>query len=864
VNKFTLILGLLFSIPLAGYTIDKIDIQAPAPNQRYRDLLYVEVILSGHTSADDTVRASVGNQMILLTYDAFRGKYSGQLSLAGMAQGLLQLVILAKSVAGDTLTATTTFIYDKAPVVTVESPIPFSAYQSQLHIKATVKDPGNADCQGIVSVAGLSIPFINSIDTLIDPTPAARAAMYELDFYGIDSLDQVLGATIFVYTDKSSYLTPVYTDSGWIADVDSTGILRFADLGNSALGAKIYNTITSTSQFIHFDDPTFPHFTQFHQAGLCKGGAFFVTSYFDDTNTNSLYLWHEDSLINISRSLGINNVQNAQAAGNILMWTIGSGKTAITDLTTLYTILPDIPQVTNGKELSKDGKTIVYAAGPSGNYAIYSYLISNKVTTKITTAGSNVHPVVDGNNIAYAREVGGESSIYLREGATDYDLADANDIDDAYAYRLSDGYMAFKKLDSMSNVQQQIWLRTPAKELKKVTSISSMRYELENLGPDGRLVFSNTFPGPGLGYMRYYYDSVTAAVPISGTLGKTYFVHDSLYLALGGTLFAYHIPRIILPPEITAVTPDSAIRGSTITIKGLHFNNATNVKFGDTAAASYTIVSDSVITAIVGGGSSGDVSVTTPVGTDIFSGFHFVFTLPSDFCRIAYTDVACRGAKNGRIFITTSVREDYRLVISGATNIDTLIDSLSWYDNANLGGGSYNICLSLVSHPEYQQCFTAVITEPEDLSTYIAVNNDKKQVTLSLTGAVLYHVKLNDTEITTAKSQITLDLKEGLNKIAVSTDKPCQGTITKNITIGADLIAYPNPFQKTVHLNIGKETVQKMVIMIYNASGKMVYTHGYSNQSGVVTIDLPDLSDGLYLLKLVADNQETIFKLMKK
>jgi hypothetical protein len=66
---------------------------------------------------------------------------------------------------------------------------------------------------------------------------------------------------------------------------------------------------------------------------------------------------------------------------------------------------------------------------------------------------------------------------------------------------------------------------------------------------------------------------------------------------------------------ITSFFPTSGTIGSTVTIKGRNFTGASAVSFGGTAAASYTVVSDTIITAVVGSGSTGSVSVTTPRGT---------------------------------------------------------------------------------------------------------------------------------------------------------------------------------------------------------------------------------------------------------
>ena len=59
-------------------------------------------------------------------------------------------------------------------------------------------------------------------------------------------------------------------------------------------------------------------------------------------------------------------------------------------------------------------------------------------------------------------------------------------------------------------------------------------------------------------------------------------------------------------------------------ISGSGFTNATMVSFGSVPAETFTVESDSLISATVGAGASGDVVVTTPAGTATDSGFRFI------------------------------------------------------------------------------------------------------------------------------------------------------------------------------------------------------------------------------------------------
>lgn len=74
-------------------------------------------------------------------------------------------------------------------------------------------------------------------------------------------------------------------------------------------------------------------------------------------------------------------------------------------------------------------------------------------------------------------------------------------------------------------------------------------------------------------------------------------------------------------PYIASFAPSLGESGSTVTIKGSNFTGSTAVHFGGIPAASFTVDSDTAITAIVGTGATGDISVTNSYGKGSLRGF---------------------------------------------------------------------------------------------------------------------------------------------------------------------------------------------------------------------------------------------------
>jgi hypothetical protein len=92
----------------------------------------------------------------------------------------------------------------------------------------------------------------------------------------------------------------------------------------------------------------------------------------------------------------------------------------------------------------------------------------------------------------------------------------------------------------------------------------------------------------------------------------------------GGTATRSGFTFTNIPATITSFTPLAAGGGTTVTITGSSFTGATAVSFGGIPASSFTVLTPTSISAVVGSGASGSISVTTPSGTTTISGFTFL------------------------------------------------------------------------------------------------------------------------------------------------------------------------------------------------------------------------------------------------
>jgi hypothetical protein len=199
------------------------------------------------------------------------------------------------------------------------------------------------------------------------------------------------------------------------------------------------------------------------------------------------------------------------------------------------------------------------------------------------------------------------------------------------------------------------------------------------------------------------------------------------------------------PPVITSFTPTAIFGPDTVTIKGQYFTATSLVKFGN-ITASFEVVSDSVIIAIIDAGTSGDVSVTTPVGTALKSGFVYhipppVITSFSPSAALSGTAITILGSN----FSTTSAVKFGGIT---ATSFQIISDTML---HAVVGkGATGNISVSNPSGTGQKAGFTFLYPEP--VITAVSPMSALSGTTLTITGTDFIETVSVDIGITPAVS----------------------------------------------------------------------------------------------------------------
>lgn len=132
----------------------------------------------------------------------------------------------------------------------------------------------------------------------------------------------------------------------------------------------------------------------------------------------------------------------------------------------------------------------------------------------------------------------------------------------------------------------------------------------------------------GAGPVNAAIDSTGATAYVTNRTANTVSVIDTATNTVSATLTGYSAPRGIVvvdveQPVVGGLSPTSgpSTGGTSVTITGTGFTGVTSVKFGTTAATSFTVVSDTQITATTPAHAPAtvDVTVSKTAGTSATS-----------------------------------------------------------------------------------------------------------------------------------------------------------------------------------------------------------------------------------------------------
>lgn len=361
-------------------------------------------------------------------------------------------------------------------------------------------------------------------------------------------------------------------------------------------------------------------------------------------------------------------------------------------------------------------------------------------------------------------------------------------------------------------------------------------------------IFENTTTSPGTISLGAKVDFTTGNYDTFVTIGDLDGDGKPEIAAVNTTLYAVTILRNnIDAPIVTQLSPVTARKGDVVSITGTNFNGANAVKFGGTTASSFTIVSPTRIDAVVAGGASGDVSVTTPIGTGSLSGFRFTPEIAANgatsFCNNSSVVLTSTAAANNQWYKDGTI-------INGATGITYQATTTGNYtvkttSNAIATSSPAGIAVNVMIVP------TPTITSNGTLLTSSATAGNQwyyKGALIPNATAQTYH----PTEYGNYTVQVTA------NGCVSAFSADYNYTVTGIVDIGNNQVIklWPNPVRSKLTLQWEIPNLRTLTVEIRDMYG-IIATFKQNISSGE-TINLSALATGTYFVKMYGADHKPI------
>jgi hypothetical protein len=253
-----------------------------------------------------------------------------------------------------------------------------------------------------------------------------------------------------------------------------------------------------------------------------------------------------------------------------------------------------------------------------------------------------------------------------------------------------------------------------------------------------------------------------------------------------------------------------------------------------------------------------DLCPDTPENTTVDVNGCEIFNLPSENFKTTINSETCRSQNNGSILIEALEYYNYSITLSGNDFFETksFTDTIEF---VGLSAGTYSACIQIPEKSDYEQCFTLVVREPQELEVSVELSeqnskdelNASKKVSLNLAGGKVYFVKLNDKTIITQEDHVELELEPGINKLEVNTDNLCQGTYSEIINLAGLPNLSPNPIRDNqILVKLNDYYTDDIEVKIFELNGRLLLSKSFEIRGGELRIDAGALPKGIFLLQL--------------
>ena len=179
---------------------------------------------------------------------------------------------------------------------------------------------------------------------------------------------------------------------------------------------------------------------------------------------------------------------------------------------------------------------------------------------------------------------------------------------------------------------------------------------------------------------------------------------------------------------------------------------------------------------------------------------------------------------NGKITINGKAHFGYKADIKGPNGYFSQKIFNHLYDAKikDLSPGNYSICITSDEDINFESCFNTLLESPDPLKVLTELNYKNQSLTVDLSGASHYKILLNDSRYELNSGRHQLYLKEGLNRLEITTNHECQGKVEEKIYLSEVSTIYPNPAFNWVKVLLGGQANDFIISIFSNPQSPFV------------------------------------------
>lgn len=248
-----------------------------------------------------------------------------------------------------------------------------------------------------------------------------------------------------------------------------------------------------------------------------------------------------------------------------------------------------------------------------------------------------------------------------------------------------------------------------------------------------------------------------------------------------------------------------------------------------------------------------DLCPNTPQGQQVNNKGCLI--LPFNSFNIQTISETCPDKNNAKIIINPTEPLNYVATLAGIEYNFTTDLTIE-----NLAPGDYELCIEIPAE-SYEQCYNILLREGSTISGKSSVDSGKVSFAVN-GGTPPYNVSKNGVVVLqTYNTSFAINASRG-DTIEVTTEKDCEGSLSKTVAMADTVVAYPNPTTGNFEITIPVHKKQ-VTVNIYSIQSQLLSSDSYLVEGGKIRLDINDRPNGIYLAKVYA-GEPVILKIIKR